>query len=408
MRPPVFSLPGTCLMWKRLLAAIGVLLLAGLGLFGWERWQQSHVTGRSDEELVARKGDQRAIRERIKRAEVREDPASGAAAWVELSLARPQDPLPLLRASLAWEAASQPTNAYSVLNQAYNKWPKDIRVLQARAAFFERQRDRPQAVKTFHEWLQVEPGSVDAHLRLADALYAAGVLEDASEHYQAALARDPGLDSPRRRVALIQLLRGETEPALKSTNALLAGSNPEGITHQLKAEIELAQRGKEAVASVEEDLQLALVRDPGLASSMYLFGLVKELKGDYSQAAAQYRRLLSRDPFHRGGTHRLAKVLDRLGDPKNAEALQLRHRQLAKAHGEAERLTASLSASPGDTVLSLQLARAYRTLGRLQDAMSAYGQVLQARPNDAALQREVQPLLQQRPAPGRTEDTTQP
>lgn len=379
---------------KRLLLVIAaVLVAAGGGLIANEALTQHRLSRLSDEELARRDRDPAALREVVKRAEQRADPASAAVAWTGIMAVAPTDQKAYLAAAAAWRRANRVDSTFSVLNQAYARWPKSREVLGARASFFAWQADDPQMIRTLNEWLALKTGEAEPNVRIAEAYFRQGRLEEARRFYEAALALKASVPEAHRRIALAYLRKGDLELAEQYARRAVAQSAQDGANHQLLAEILLARPTPARTTEAEAELALATAAAPQLFTSRYLLGLLAEGRGEYPKAEAQFQQCLEGNPYMTAALYHLARCEARLGRSEGSRRLAGRHLRLAQAEVDVQRLYPLTEAAPADGTLALGLARAYRELGRDPQAQNYYRRALRLRPGDAALRDEIQTFL---------------
>lgn len=211
-----------------------------------------------------------------------------------------------------------------------------------------------EAVALFEEVLQRDPDAADARHRLATALAAAERFDEAASHSSDLARRAPKDPRPHVLMGLIALQRKDGSTAL-------------------------------------EHLQRALQQDPQQAATHCLVGHASRQTGDTVTAARSYERALSLEP-------RLADAHNGLG-----EILAEREPERARQH-----LEQALASRPGFVEARCNLADALARLGRHDEALHEYREVLRQRPGYAAAEEGAKRLGERPKDVGSGRATEQP
>ena len=184
----------------------------------------------------------------------------------------------------------------------------------------------------WQDTLSKNPGSWMAHDNLGNMLFVQGRLDEALEHYQAAVALHPG---------------GDVEQGDLGAALLEKGVNSEAIRH----------------------LESALAINPKLFPAQNNLALAYANIGDYDHSVAHFKTALQIRPDDMGTLLNLGSVLLRQG--KRDDAIQC-YRQAALQH-------------PAEVVPWRRLAAALAANGRTSEAVATYRQALQYTPTNVSL-----------------------
>lgn len=253
-----------------------------------------------------------------------------------------------------------------LLGQAYSARGDHVRAIErlTRAAEREPAAPQPRYLLGITYSLMGEKQQAVAELERAAALGP----ENAALHYYLGLSQ---LDLGRYPEAVDVLIRAaELDPTDRDTTvnlawALLGLGRPQAASERLAAL--LLRQPDDAVAAfllgesrrragdVEGAIAAygrALELDGWMLDALFSRGTLFYLRQERERARADYERLLALDPRHPGGRYQMGKLL--LDEGRDLEAVT----QLEK----------SVEAEPTNKPAHYQLARAYRRLGRAEDA----------------------------------------
>lgn len=220
-------------------------------------------------------------------------------------------------------------DALSEAQEALAAFPNDAEVLDTLGRTQMLSGDMQQAVSTFRTLANVEPTSVRAHMRAADAYGKLGNRDGAIASLRRALEIDP--QHPSAQASLVDLL--------------IAGGKP-----------------KEAL----EYARSMQARQPELAMGYLLEGAIHIRQKDWDAATAVHRKGLERAP----GRSELAVAL---------------HTSLSAGgrSAEAEKFAETwLRQHPGDADFGYRVAQQYLVRGRLAEAEERFMKLATQRPND--------------------------
>jgi tetratricopeptide (TPR) repeat protein len=154
------------------------------------------------------------------------------------------------------------------------------------------------------------PDFAEATVGLASALRAQGRPEEAIAVLDATVERFGTMTSWRAERALSLERLGRHEEALQE----LDRPNPEGpagVLHRVRAIVLFASgRGADGISEVERAVEL----EPDEPAPLHLLGDYHAQEGDFTAAAAAYRRYLAERPLDAVGHFRLGIALDRAGE----------------------------------------------------------------------------------------------
>ena len=166
---------------------------------------------------------------------------------------------------------------------------------------------------------------------------------------------------------------GELSPDTKAASTVEAASSPE-VADAMKA-IE-AKRFADAKTLLEK----ALTKNPKDAQAHYYLGVtLSQEGGDLKGAVQSYEQALTLDP----------KLIDGY---VNLSALKLETKDAAGALSVSEK---GLTVAPKQPDLALNRALALEALGKTEEALKAYGDAVQVRPDDFTLKVSFAQLLAQ-------------
>ncbi len=175
------------------------------------------------------------------------------------------------------------------------------------------------------------------------------------------------------------------------------------ITHFLRARVAFARRD---FPSATTELREALAADPGNVPGRLLLGAVLTEQGSLEQAGSTLSQLLAEHPGNIEARKQLARVLVARGDPVGARRVLAEAPASARdagadwmsgsilmMSGDTEagiaKLEEGVRAAPGNAALRLDLASAYLTAGRRDEALT----LLKELPADAGGLRRSQLLI---------------
>jgi tetratricopeptide (TPR) repeat protein len=228
--------------------------------------------------------------------------------------------------------------AQHVLEQAIKDFPEDNAPKLALVVFLSRQRTAEQAEQLLRSYIAGAPDQYDLQLDLGTLLENTGKLQQALDTYQELIRRagvQPSGLIARDRVATIRVAQGRNDAALELIAQVLRTNPRDAVALSLRGE-------------------LALERHDPVA------------------AIADFRAVLRGEPQAVGIHRALARAYVSNGEPALAE----------------ETLHAALDAAPGDTSVTIELARLMLQTGRTDEAVALLEEAARKTP-DLAVHEEL-------------------
>jgi tetratricopeptide (TPR) repeat protein len=222
-----------------------------------------------------------------------------------------------------------------------------------------------RAAAAFRRALDIQPGSRDTALALAETWRRAGYSKKAAALYGERLAAEPGDMELRNRY--IQVLRdgGDLDEALKQTKIAL-GQAGENTTQTVLAynSLGLIYYKMEKLELAETALRKALDLDSQSAFVWNNLGLVAFARGRDQEAFLNFQKASELDPKYVEARLNKAIIYMDCGDYKHARA----------------ELQRAVDASPGDADAYVALGVAARGDGKLDEARKSYEKALELEP----------------------------
>jgi tetratricopeptide (TPR) repeat protein len=304
-----------------------------------------------------------------------------------------------LRAGQDFLAKKDYSRALLSFQNAYKAKPSDAEPLYQLGVTSIAMGDTISASDFFRRAVQLNPGHLEAQLKLADLLAASRhkpAIQEGQKMAQQALAAFPDNLKAVNILALTELRLGDAEAAaarleeaLKRFPASLESSVNLARTH-------LARNDRKAA---EEILRKAVGTSPSDASALFALADFYLITGTLEAAAEYYTRGLSVQPDHAPALSALGRVQHRLGRAQEADATFVR----LAAHPEAQhrfvhagyllqsgRQDAALTEfqqiyekNRQDREARTYLVTAFLTAGRIESAQQLLTEALAVNPNDA-------------------------
>ncbi|WP_373045505.1 adventurous gliding motility TPR repeat lipoprotein GltE [Vulgatibacter sp.] len=231
-----------------------------------------------------------------------------------------------------------------------------------------------EAAGHYRRAIEAKPTLKAAYENLAVLMENAGDRAGAEEQYKNVLRAYPADAGARARLAVLYREGGDNDRALElAREALLR--EPKNLTaHKVVAQVHL-ERGQLSLA------KLVTLRGIGYeatdAELVYLLGEIREKEGDPAAALAQYRQVVQLREDHLPARAKVA-----------AAALEARNFDEAASH-----YGAILRHDEKNVGAQLDLAIALRGLGKIDEALAGYRQVLVLAPNDPRPQYGIASIL---------------
>ena len=299
------------------------------------------------------------------------------------------------------------------LRNARRLAPDEFRWTYYLAQLLWKQGDLPAAARAFEDARRLRADDLPSLIRLASTYLDLGRPEQALPVLAHARSVQPGAAVVRYHEGQAATAVGDHARAVEHFTAALRLEPGAGVVHYPLAmsyralgNLELAElhleRGGPGAADAADMAGLALA-DPLMAELSNVLrsprvhrelAIAADARGDFAEAARQFRRALDLEPSDPLLHLSLGMALDRAGDPRAAlpaldEALRLdpdlgqahyvRGTLLERAGRDAEaieRFTAAAARNPASPEIQLRLADALRRTGRFEASLEPYRRVI--------------------------------
>jgi tetratricopeptide (TPR) repeat protein len=248
-----------------------------------------------------------------------------------------------------------------------------------------------QATGHFRAALAAEPGNTSARVNLGKLLADAGRTAEAMEQYRAALAGDPAAQDARVNLAALLASAGrEAEGAALLREALAAEPGLAEAHYHLGLLLEKSGARREAESEFRDAARLK----PDMAAAHLALGNCLARRGD-AGAEACYREALRLDSRPAGAWHALGNVAANQGqsDPRlAAEAWYALGNVFAKQErfdGAMDAYRKALELDPSHAQALNNLGNCQLVTGRAREAVATYEEVLRRRPGDATVRQNL-------------------
>jgi predicted Zn-dependent protease len=291
-------------------------------------------------------------------------------------------------------AAADPAGAEALAQSVLAVRPDDVDALTVIGAARRSQGDPAGAVATLAPLAERTPGSFAVRYELGRALVANGESRRAIAPLEAAVALNPKLGGAWRLLGDIRLVAGDATGAQVAYDRSLAAfvTDP-----QLVLAANLLADG--ALADAEAAVRAVLARTPGSAPAAHLAGEILLRRGLWEPARAALAHCLERAPGSRFARQAYALTLRSAGRAGEALAELDRLQAEGPADNRSRMIKAAVLADTGDFAvasdITAQLLETFadqphawllygnglRTLGRTDEAISAYRRCLELDPD---------------------------
>lgn len=259
----------------------------------------------------------------------------------------------------------------------------------------------------FEQAQQLDPGNLDARLGEARIFIAERDVNHAASEVDFVLARDPNRSDALILKSEILATQGDTQGALDQLSKVLEADPNDIPAHTARANILMAAN---KVEDAQKDIDAILSKQPGQLNANYLRALTFAKGGKYEDADSVLQKLSGQlgqflPALYLAGTVKfelkqyaqaddaLTKVIAR--DPGNANARRVLAR-VALAERDNARAISTLQplidANPKDGDGLTLMAQAYANQGKLDKSLDYYQQAAVLRPDDPAMQTNVELL----------------
>jgi Tfp pilus assembly protein PilF/predicted AlkP superfamily phosphohydrolase/phosphomutase len=240
--------------------------------------------------------------------------------------------------------------------------PQFVDAHMQRAKLAETRKDWDAAIASYYAALEIEPSKSDALNQIGVLLQRRGKVDEAIVVMQQAIERNPDLAAPYNNLGLLYYSQKRLDQAAGVLDTGLAMRpdspillNSRGSLHYEKGET------REAIASFEA----ALASDPAYPDSISNLAIIYQDLQDAEQAMRWWSRLVEVEPTNVEARVSLALIQVREGDMDAAVAT----------------LEASVDEAPEHLRSLITLGRAYREVGRTEDARTMLERALRIDPD---------------------------
>lgn len=237
------------------------------------------------------------------------------------------------RLAMLLELYDRPAEAVACYERAHQLDPASFRWLYYLGALLAKQGRRAAAVQTLRAALAKRPDYLPARLKLADALFAAGDLDQSRAEYAGIIKSALGVAEAYYGLGRIDAARGNLADAAKSFREACDLFPPYGAAHYALAQVErklgqsedvdrqlaLYAKNRTLVPPVADPLRDALRRLDRRAASLLERGVQLQQAGRLDDAIAATERALELDPKLVQAHVNLVNLYGRTGNVAKAE-----------------------------------------------------------------------------------------
>ena len=178
-----------------------------------------------------------------------------------------------------------------------------------------RDHDWPGSIEHFQDALARDPGFADAYNGLGLAHEALGQKDVAEADFKHAIELAPERSFARNNLGVLYLSRGDLAPAMDAFRAAIAAGGDDSSA-RINLAIVYARKGDPSAARAE--LEQVLAVRPGHPGACFNLGIVLAASGDDAHAIEAFERALAARPDYALAHYKLGLLLARAG--RNAEA----------------------------------------------------------------------------------------
>jgi len=276
--------------------------------------------------------------------------AAGQAGWSRKpDLAR----VAVTAALLALSVAAGPINAARGFDDA-EQYRADHECVLGQA--YARLGAYEEAIACFQRAHQIRPGEPASLIGLATSYEQAGLLDQASQAWQAAAAAEPHNIEARLARGMLELNRGQPAAAQGIFERCLQ-LDPHHAAAHVGIWVARSRQGDNSEDAVEH-LEEALRLDPGNALAHSEYGILLVQRGEQGQAEHHFRRATELEPGKAEGHYNLGVLLMDTGRPAEAAACFQQALELDPTYEKARVQLAALAGRPAQRPTEAQLRRA--------------------------------------------------
>jgi tetratricopeptide (TPR) repeat protein len=247
------------------------------------------------------------------------------------------------------------------------------------------------AMAFLERWLTYAPGDSQALYLRGLVWEGMGALQKAGDDYRQAVRHDPEHAPARQRLAEYLIYAGEYQEAAELFEQLLARQPDDAI---LLLGLARCRRLQGKINEAEHLLDELLARDsPPVPALVERAGLAQE-KRDFRAAENWFRQALAQDSFDRDACHGLARCLQALGRPTEAETYDARKAQIDRDLERLAHLCEQMGQNPNDADLPYQAGMICLRNGQKAEALRWFRNVLQHQPQHEGARRGLEEAVQ--------------
>ena len=256
--------------------------------------------------------------------------------------------------------------ARALLSEAERTAPNSIAGLTAGLQLALLRNDQTAAARKTDEILALDPDSVQALVRKAQFLRAAGKAEDALGVLNRAVTANPGQPAARVERAQLLLAMNNDAKALEDITFVLAAT-PNNIPAMfMQAGLMARAKDYKGADAILQRMGNAVQTIP---RALYLQAIVKQNLGQLQLAVETAQRYVARAP----------------ADPDGAKLLARLHMQGRRTDQAIEALSRLANTNTQDSEIYDLLGQAYAIAGKSDQAMQAFQKAIALAPNNASL-----------------------
>jgi tetratricopeptide (TPR) repeat protein len=260
----------------------------------------------------------------------------------------------VLTRGAALEERGEYRQAKALYLEGLGRFPRSGEIAFRIGTLYLREGDMTAAIRSLQQASDLRPRHVDTLYYLAQAYYLDGQHEPARERLLRALALEPGRAEIAQKYGEYLC---EDRGCAEGLRYLLKAQRLDPTLPDIEFDIGMAHLRLAAIADAERHLEIAVENDPGnmLAARFLADTLGREYRWD--RARDLYKLVIAREPRNARALYGLGQALLALGD----------------AEGAVTPLREALAADPTIAEAHFQLARAFRQVGRRDEADQELG-----------------------------------
>jgi tetratricopeptide (TPR) repeat protein len=283
-------------------------------------------------------------------------------------------PLLLVLGWLTWRQSTGYTDIETLWQVTLSRNPNAFMVHNNLGLALLQKGQMDEAVEHFQKALALQPGFGDAHNNLGLILFQRGQVDEAIDHFQKALAIHPENAPAHYNLGNALLHKGQLDGAGAQFKKAIEFDPAYGEAHNNLGNV-LLDEGKVDEAIIHFQKALELQPDYGEAHNNLAIARLRKGQGD--EAIAQFRAALRVQPGYSEALHNLAMTLVRKG----------------QVDGAIVEFQKALAIQPNDAVVQNTLAGLLLQQGRADEALAHFQTAVQIDPTLASAHRNLGTLL---------------